>query len=286
MASPKIQSSATAVCVRVGGRELRLSPGTYTLGRHHSCDIVLESTLVSRRHAQLGVTRTTAVLTDLGSSNGVYVNGERVVGTVSLRNGDRVLLGDQELEVALGSASGPIEIDSKRLGLAKSLDVRLSDEELDDVPYSSERSAPGTRTVDFFELVGRVVDRVLAAGRYDEAATMLQSQLSKVLADARAGRAIPAANRDASLRYAILLGAGARDARWLDYALDLLTACACAPTQELAQDLEEAVASVGGVDEQRLARYVAAVDGFPEALERLRGVTLARQLQRVARRAR
>lgn len=285
MASPKIQSTATAVCVRVGGRELRLSPGTYTLGRHHSCDVVLESTLVSRRHAELVVTRVTALLSDLGSSNGVYVNGERISASVNLRNGDRVLLGDQELEIALGSASGPVAIDQKQLGSLKSLDLRVSDDDFDELPRS-ERSAPGTRQVDFFELVGRVVDRVLAERRYDEAATMLQSQLSKVLADARAGRAIPAGNRDASLRYAILLAAGARDSRWLDYALDLLTALACTPPQELAEDLEEAVASLGIVDEQRLARYVAVVDTFPEPLERLRGVTLARQLQRVVRRAR
>lgn len=53
--------------------------------------------MVSRRHARvecLGVDGNAWRLEDLGSRNGVYVNGERVDGVVSLRHGDEVMLGN------------------------------------------------------------------------------------------------------------------------------------------------------------------------------------------------
>lgn len=285
MLQSKSESASAAICVRYSDGEKRWWPGSYVIGRHKSCDLVLESSLVSRRHAQLDVARGSAVLTDLGSANGVYVNGERVTGAANLRSGDRLMLGDQSLEVMLGTASGPVSVDRQKLATAQPLWIIPVDDDVD-VPSSSERSAPGTGQVDFFELVGRVMDRVLAEQRFDEAITMLRSHLNRVLSDAQSGRSVAPGQRDASLRYSALLAAGTRDPQWVDYALDLLAACRCAPAQEIGEDIEEAVVAIGSVDSQRLGRYVAAVEGVPDALERLRAVTFARLLERIARRSR
>ncbi|NTU84564.1 MAG: FHA domain-containing protein [Chloroflexales bacterium] len=71
------------------------------LGRAPDCDLVLEDPAISRRHAVLRLQMQEGgspayVLTDLGSSNGTLVNGEKVA-TATLANNDRVRLGGTEL---------------------------------------------------------------------------------------------------------------------------------------------------------------------------------------------
>ncbi|MEW5865413.1 MAG: FHA domain-containing protein [Bacillota bacterium] len=77
----------------------RFSLGVRTvLGRAAESDVVIDDPYVSARHAE--VTRTGAgyKLRDLGSTNGTYVNGRRVLGERVLRPGDRVRLGDTILK--------------------------------------------------------------------------------------------------------------------------------------------------------------------------------------------
>ena len=51
----------------------------YRIGRSHSCDILIEGRKVSRRHAEIVVNDDgTAELLDLDSTNGSFVNGERI----------------------------------------------------------------------------------------------------------------------------------------------------------------------------------------------------------------
>ncbi|MCL2614484.1 MAG: ATP-binding cassette domain-containing protein [Nocardioidaceae bacterium] len=68
-----------------------------TIGREPGNDVVLDDPLVSRRHARLdlGSASSPAVIHDLQSFNGVFVNGARVLGSSSLRVGAEVVLGNQ-----------------------------------------------------------------------------------------------------------------------------------------------------------------------------------------------
>ncbi|MCO5170587.1 MAG: FHA domain-containing protein [Planctomycetes bacterium] len=69
-----------------------------TIGRHHDCDLVLPHKEVSRRHAVVKVRAGTIVFEDEGSSNGSFVNGQRVSHT-TLRLGDVVTIGPYEVEL-------------------------------------------------------------------------------------------------------------------------------------------------------------------------------------------
>ena len=55
-----------------------LDPGSYTIGRSPTCDMVLDSPEVSRRHAHLECRDGSWYLEDLGSPNGMFQFGERV----------------------------------------------------------------------------------------------------------------------------------------------------------------------------------------------------------------
>ena len=69
-----------------------LIKGSVVVGRHPQCDLVVPEDSVSRRHAQLEASGGYVVVSDLGSSNGTFVNGQRVQRR-SLRNGDRLSFG-------------------------------------------------------------------------------------------------------------------------------------------------------------------------------------------------
>ncbi len=66
---------------------------TVTLGRSRECDCVLTDPTASRRHACVRYRDGSWWLRDLGSFNGTYVNGCRVLDEVEVRAGDQVTLG-------------------------------------------------------------------------------------------------------------------------------------------------------------------------------------------------
>ena len=74
--------------------------GTVVLGRSRECDCVVSETTVSRRHAILRRTSSGWELSDLGSSNGTFVNGARVTGAVLVKAGDDVWLGSARFRLA------------------------------------------------------------------------------------------------------------------------------------------------------------------------------------------
>ena len=64
---------------------LRLMDGVNSIGRHDDCLIRIRSSQVSRRHCELHLDRGKLLVRDLGSSNGTFVNGKRVLGQQALK---------------------------------------------------------------------------------------------------------------------------------------------------------------------------------------------------------
>jgi hypothetical protein len=81
----------------LAGRRLLVPPRGATIGRSRDCDVVLEDSGVSRRHAELRPEGGAWTIEDLGSTNGVRVNGIAVRGPHELRSGDRVEMGSTEM---------------------------------------------------------------------------------------------------------------------------------------------------------------------------------------------
>ena len=84
------------------GRRHVIPPGGATLGRSRECDIVLADSNVSRRHAEVRpAAAATWTIADLGSTNGVLVNGHRIAGAQQLTPGDSIALGTAEIAFEL-----------------------------------------------------------------------------------------------------------------------------------------------------------------------------------------
>jgi uncharacterized RDD family membrane protein YckC len=85
-----------------GKPPLELAPGESVIGRSRTCAVHIPESTVSRQHAKLVVADEGKVsVHDLGSSNGTFVNGDKVDGTRDLTNGDRVLVGEAEVIVRI-----------------------------------------------------------------------------------------------------------------------------------------------------------------------------------------
>ena len=84
------------VTLDANGKQHRIDQGSVVIGRSKDCDIRLADPNVSRRHAELRREGEAYWILDLGSTNGVTVNGRRQQRT-QLKNDDRITVGSTEL---------------------------------------------------------------------------------------------------------------------------------------------------------------------------------------------
>src|SRR5438445_6709015 len=113
------------------------------MGRHPSCQIVLDNAAVSRNHAQILESHGTYYIEDLRSRNGTLVNGRKIQGRTEVRDGDEIRVCEVVLQffqglppasddlppaVAPAAAAAPVSpgqgrtptVDTGQLGLARS----------------------------------------------------------------------------------------------------------------------------------------------------------------------
>ncbi|MCV7377076.1 regulator [Mycobacterium alsense] len=91
---PLAESATTPAGLRgARGRLYRLTGAITRIGRFTDNDIVLDDTDVSRHHAVITDTGTGFMMTDLRSTNGVEVQGQRIRGSATLADGDHIRIG-------------------------------------------------------------------------------------------------------------------------------------------------------------------------------------------------
>lgn len=84
----------------------RLLPNTIkTMGRAPRADFIVDAALVSRLHCRFTLTDERLAVEDLGSTNGTFVNGQKISGAQPLAGGDRVKVGRVEFVVGANGSS-------------------------------------------------------------------------------------------------------------------------------------------------------------------------------------
>jgi predicted component of type VI protein secretion system len=77
------------------GRPIVLDKAVVFIGRHPECDVILKSSRkVSRKHCCLAQVESRIVIRDLGSMNGIRLNGRRVKKEATVKLGDEITIGD------------------------------------------------------------------------------------------------------------------------------------------------------------------------------------------------
>ncbi|MBK7581744.1 MAG: FHA domain-containing protein [Myxococcales bacterium] len=232
------------------GHRFELKPGTLVVGRGTGCQLVLDDALVSRKHAEIEVTASSATLVDLGSVNGVFVNGTRAGGRQVLADGDKLVIGQQEL--TLFAAANPTL-------LPESPTARLSAETLVGLESPLARTADeseATHQGDALSLLGGVVDKVLALGRGDEAERILGNYLRNYLAMAQRSQAVTPDGAERAVAYAVKLASATGKAEWVDYGFALYSVLKRPLPNVIVEQLYTVLRQTKGVDLTLLRSYV------------------------------
>src|SRR5690606_31638683 len=114
------------------GTIYELDKNTITIGRGSKNDIIIDDNDVSRNHCQLVRLADDFEIHDLESTNGTFINGQRVNGNRLLKSGNLIELGATiTLEYDRGYRDGPYESDDQGLSDGASFSPVTAGEGLD-----------------------------------------------------------------------------------------------------------------------------------------------------------
>ena len=100
-AAPTRQPARLQPVLDIDGQRYSLNAPSVVLGRSSDADILIDDTGVSRRHLEVRTGPGTAQAIDLGSTNGSYVNGHKVVGSSELMDGSTITMGRTKITFRL-----------------------------------------------------------------------------------------------------------------------------------------------------------------------------------------
>jgi len=173
--------------------QIKVVPGKMLIGRMDTCDIIINDSAASRRHAEIFYDPLPELLTikDLKSSNGTYVNRAKISGFIRLQNDDVIRIGQTVMHVTkiVDTAVGQKDITGTRLFTRE-----LVLEAVDEHPILLQEIVEKLNTVvDIDSAIGQVTDLVKRAMGVDVCKIILAQDFKKVILegpDSPAGRAI------------------------------------------------------------------------------------------------
>ena len=221
------------------------------LGRDPTCAVLVEDPLVSRRHARIRISEAEAVVEDLRSTNGVYVNNVRIFDAHRLCEGDRLLLGTTELCV--------FSVEPQRVSHTRSLTSP---------PGRDAKAAPPAPTdrATALDVLGRLAQRMLSDRKPQHAERILADHLMKLLDGVRTGLPIPESVCKGASRHALRLAQALNDGRWVDYAIELHLRAELPMAPQVVAELACAAMQLRDIDH---VLYSAYVEWLREAAARL-----------------
>ncbi len=250
--------------------DLELTPGEFAIGRSATCQLSLDDPLVSRKHAILTLANGEISVQDLGSRNGVLLNGQRIEGTARVLPGDKILIGSQELTVIEleDEDSGPqtASVGMRRHATMNRVAVDVATDEYNVTKVSYAVNDPANelsyvKRLDGFRVLGSVAEKALAMGRADEAERVLASSLLEVLEASRRGKLVPAPLAEQATRFAATLGSATGKGMWVDYAIEIYATLGRPAPAVVIDELYTAFRKVGSLDLTKIKAYVEALRG-------------------------
>jgi hypothetical protein len=99
--APATAKSSTQPQLNIGGQKYVLTSPNTTIGRGEDCDIVISDKNVSRHHLEIAITPDGTIVSDLNSTNGTYVEGNRI-NKAYLLDGNLITIGNTNMEFIEG----------------------------------------------------------------------------------------------------------------------------------------------------------------------------------------
>jgi hypothetical protein len=253
--------------LRYQAHDIELPVGEFLIGRSAECQLALDDPLVSRKHAAFHVRKDAVTVEDLGSRNGVLVNGAKIDGPHAVTEEDRVTIGGQDLRVYYVDETAEAQVreqyrrHTQTLGMgAAELEAHLGGA-VTSPPPNAEVTG-NARGIQSFSLLGGVADKALAMGRAEEAERILQGVLNDVAhraKDARDSKPMEPSVCEQAARYAVRLGGAMGKAAWIDYVFELYADLRKPLPATIVDELYTVVRKVKSLEPKTLRAYLAVL---------------------------
>ena len=244
-------------------QELDLPQGGTIIGRSLDCHLTLEDPLVSRRHARIVVDDSGARIEDMGSRNGVRVNGAVIREPIALRNGDRVRIGTQDFVFccvdpagnAHSRTTGQLRLCANcRLPYPRELlacpSCEATEQTDDDTLTGNDRL---TAHVWNLQLMIESLERALRLARLEDAERILQRAIAQAEEVIAAGASIDSETLGGLAVQAVAMSLASGDLAWTHWVLDIYGRTGRVPPVEVTERL-------AGVATQHRALVRDAID--------------------------
>jgi pSer/pThr/pTyr-binding forkhead associated (FHA) protein len=250
--------------------DLELAEGEFAIGRNATCQLSLDDPLVSRRHAVFNVAANEILVEDLGSRNGVLVNGQKIEGRVRVKPGDKVLIGSQELTLLQvqdeASATLPMRPTGAmpKVTVSRNSEPSLEEDSVTRIAYATSDirdELSVVRRVDGFRVLASVAEKSLAMGRAEDAERVLASSLADVIESSRSGKAVPPALAEHAARFAAKLATATQKGSWVDYAIEIYATMQRPAPAVVIDELYGALRKVTTADVSKVKAYVEVLRG-------------------------
>jgi hypothetical protein len=251
-------------------QEFDLPPGETLLGRSPECHVTIDDPLVSREHAKIVVDGERVICQDLGSRNGLKINGQLLSSEAVLEDGDRIRIGNQEIVFSRVVAPRRPGRPTGSLRHCRKCQT----------PYMAEAPVcphcgygPGSddtlsgvapignldRETWSLQLQVELLDKALGLSRLADGDRVLGRIAVAVEERINAGLALDPSQVDAAFRGAIRLASAQGEVQWIRWVLSVLGRLGRLPSREVADDLAGVPLIVMNAAHSQLEETVAAL---------------------------
>jgi hypothetical protein len=218
------------------------------IGRSPECQITIEDPLISRKHARIAIGDEHAVVHDLGSRNGVRVNGRLVKGEQALREGDRIRIGTQELVFTIVRSEHRAARPTGYMRVCYACSTPYP-EGAPQCPHCGAVAQPDEDTMSgvmvepkrswTFQLLGEVIERALASGKALEAERLMRRAAKEIDERLGTGERLDPAHIAMIAQFAVRLARLVSSSEWVAWALTLHRRQSMMLSDEVIDRLEE-----------------------------------------------
>jgi hypothetical protein len=244
-------------------QEVDLTGDEIVVGRGSMGHVTIDDPMLSRRHIRFDLSGSEPTLEDLHSRNGTQLNERPLVGRATLKDGDRIRIGTQELVFLVPNAVKKNHRTTCGLTFCSACAVPYPSTSAQCPHCGAITTEQGVSTSVrdvaasgwTFHLLSQVVDRAIDQGRLADAERMMSRGVSELEEQIEEGVEVEPSRILAVAECAARLGCALRSARWLEIGARLYGRAGESPSREVLTLVDELPADARLADAMSALRH-------------------------------
>lgn len=257
-------------------QEIDVVQAVTIIGRSPECHVTIEDPLVSRQHARIVLDENGALCEDLGSRNGVKLNGRGLRSITRLKDGDRLRIGTQELVFCELIGDGAQAQLSKTTGFLRHCakchlpypqEIQAcptcgATELLDDDTMTGELASPSEHSWSL-QLLVEVLEKAVAMNRTQDVVRTLQRMATQIDERIQSGGRIDPKQLATVAESSVRASASAGDPGWVAWVLRIYARIRAVPPKAVTESIAELAMTHRATLRPAVEAVVAAARAIP-----------------------